>query len=73
MLLTTYEMLMGKTDRPRLSRLPWRYIIIDEGHRLKNSECKLNQELRHYKSRARLLLTGGPQAGCCHGAASAFS
>jgi SNF2 family DNA or RNA helicase len=58
-LLTTYEMLMGKLDRPRLCRLPWRHMIIDEGHRLKSAECKLNAELKHYKARSKLLLTGG--------------
>lgn len=29
--LTTYEFLMGKNDAPRLSRMPWTHIIIDEG------------------------------------------
>ena len=29
--LTTYEYLMGKNDAPRLSRMPWTHIIIDEG------------------------------------------
>lgn len=29
--LTTYEYLMGKLDCPRLSRIAWQYIIIDEG------------------------------------------
>lgn len=58
--LTTYEYLMGRDDRPRLASLPWRYIIVDEGHRLKNSGCKLNAELAHYKAAHRLLLTGTP-------------
>jgi SNF2 family DNA or RNA helicase len=58
--LTTYECLMGKYDRPRLARIPWAYIIIDEGHRLKNAGCKLNAELRLYGSAHRLLLTGTP-------------
>lgn len=31
--LTTYEYLMGKNDRPRLSSIPWLYVIVDEGHR----------------------------------------
>jgi hypothetical protein len=64
-LLTTYEMLMGKSDRPRLARLSWRHIIIDEGHRLKNAGCKLNSELRHYRASAKLLLTGGGWGGAC--------
>ncbi|KAK9827652.1 hypothetical protein WJX81_004004 [Elliptochloris bilobata] len=58
--LTTYEYLMGKHDVPRLSRIPWTHIIIDEGHRLKNAGCKLNMELRRYKAKHRLLLTGTP-------------
>ena len=32
--------------------------MIDEGHRLKNSDCKLSVELRSYRSTSRLLLTG---------------
>jgi SNF2 family DNA or RNA helicase len=58
--LTSYEYLMGASDRPRLSSIPWNYIIIDEGHRLKNSGCKLNAELGHYRATNRLLLTGTP-------------
>lgn len=34
-LLTSYEFLMGKMDRPRLCRVKWGHMIIDEGHRLK--------------------------------------
>jgi SNF2 family DNA or RNA helicase len=106
-LLTSYDFLMAKNDRPRLARarewwaggppqraaaparcvrtrrplavrprcrarraadaalppLPCcsrrrRCIVVDEGHRLKNADCKLSRELRAYRSRARLLLTG---------------
>ncbi|XP_057484084.1 chromatin structure-remodeling complex protein SYD-like isoform X2 [Actinidia eriantha] len=59
-LLTTYEYLMNKHDRPKLSKLHWHYIIIDEGHRIKNASCKLNADLKHYHSSHRLLLTGTP-------------
>ena len=58
--LTSYEYLMGALDRPRLASIPWSYIVIDEGHRLKNSGCKLNAELAHYRAANRLLLTGTP-------------
>ena len=44
--------------RPRLARIPWQYIVLDEGHRLKNAACKLNTELRAYSATHRLLLTG---------------
>ncbi|KAF6176620.1 hypothetical protein GIB67_034482 [Kingdonia uniflora] len=59
-LVTTYEYLMNKHDRPKLSKIQWHYIIIDEGHRIKNASCKLNADLKHYKSTHRLLLTGTP-------------
>lgn len=59
---------MGKADRPRLVRFQWAYLILDEGHRVKNSECKLVAELKLYRSRARLLLTGGDPALCCQSA-----
>ncbi|XP_020090033.1 chromatin structure-remodeling complex protein SYD isoform X2 [Ananas comosus] len=59
-LLTTYEYLMNKHDRPKLSKIHWHYIIIDEGHRIKNASCKLNADLKHYRSFHRLLLTGTP-------------
>ncbi|CAL5198820.1 unnamed protein product [Lathyrus oleraceus] len=59
-LLTTYEYLMNKHDRPKLSKVHWHYIIIDEGHRIKNASCKLNADLKHYQSSHRLLLTGTP-------------
>ncbi|KAL2507883.1 chromatin structure-remodeling complex protein SYD-like [Forsythia ovata] len=59
-LLTTYEYLMNKHDRPKLSKVQWHYLIIDEGHRIKNASCKLNAELKHYRSNHRLLLTGTP-------------
>ncbi|XP_042515442.1 chromatin structure-remodeling complex protein SYD-like isoform X2 [Macadamia integrifolia] len=59
-LLTTYEYLMNKHDRPRLSKIHWHYIVIDEGHRIKNASCKLNADLKLYQSSHRLLLTGTP-------------
>ena len=57
-MLTSYDFMMGKNDRPRLAKLSWEYIIIDEGHRLKNAGCKLNAEIKMYTTHSRLLLTG---------------
>ena len=57
-LLTSYEILMSAHDMPLLSRIPWHYLIVDEGHRLKNGACKLNACLRQYSTKHRLLLTG---------------
>ncbi|EKM60438.1 uncharacterized protein PHACADRAFT_179732 [Phanerochaete carnosa HHB-10118-sp] len=58
-LLTTYEYIIK--DRPVLSRMKWVHMIIDEGHRMKNTQSKLSQTLtQHYHSRYRLILTGTP-------------
>jgi SWI/SNF-related matrix-associated actin-dependent regulator of chromatin subfamily A protein 2/4 len=59
-LLTTYEYIMR--DRSILSKVAWKYLIVDEGHRMKNHHCKLTQILNTYYSNAphRLLLTGTP-------------
>ncbi|CAF0719952.1 unnamed protein product [Adineta ricciae] len=59
-LLTTYEYIMR--DRAVLSKAPWKYLIVDEGHRMKNHHCKLTQILNTYYNNAshRLLLTGTP-------------
>ena len=57
-LLTSYEILMSGHDMPLLSSIPWHYLIVDEGHRLKNGACKLNACLRQYSTEHRILLTG---------------
>jgi SNF2 family DNA or RNA helicase len=58
--LTSYEFLINKKDVARLSAQPWHYLILDEGHRIKNAECQLSRVLRTYKIRHKLLLTGTP-------------
>lgn len=58
-LLTTYEFVVR--DKHILGKIHWKYIIMDEGHRMKNADCKLALTLgAKYKSRNRLLLTGTP-------------
>jgi SWI/SNF-related matrix-associated actin-dependent regulator of chromatin subfamily A protein 2/4 len=58
-LLTTYEYVIK--DKSVLAKIPWKYMIIDEGHRMKNHHCKLTQVLNtHYNAPFRLLLTGTP-------------
>ncbi|KAJ6091304.1 hypothetical protein N7467_003273 [Penicillium canescens] len=55
---TSYDICIN--DRKFLSQYQWRYIVVDEGHRLKNMDCKLMQELMTYNSANRLLITGTP-------------
>ncbi|KAK3777842.1 hypothetical protein RRG08_038090 [Elysia crispata] len=56
--ITSYEIAM--IDRKYLGNHEWKYLIVDEGHRIKNTHCRLIKELRMYKSTHRLLLTGTP-------------
>lgn len=56
--VTTYEMILK--DRVHLSAYNWGYIVVDEGHRLKNLNCKLMQEIKKYPSAGRMILTGTP-------------
>lgn len=55
---TTYEMVIR--DRANLSKINWSFIIIDEGHRMKNFDSKLFKELKTFTSATRLLITGTP-------------
>ncbi|KAI9279980.1 SNF2 family N-terminal domain-containing protein [Sporodiniella umbellata] len=57
-IVTSYEIVMN--DRKYLQRYNWKYIVVDEGHRIKNMNCRLIRELKTYSSANRLLLTGTP-------------
>jgi ATP-dependent DNA helicase len=56
--ITTYEMIIK--DRVHLANYKWGYIVVDEGHRLKNLNCKLIKEIKKYESAGRMILTGTP-------------
>ena len=47
-LLTTYDYTMK--DKKFLRKIPWQYIVIDEGHRMKNAHCKFSQVQCVYSS-----------------------
>ena len=54
-------------DVAQLRKVPWKFVIIDEGHRLKNMNCRLIRELKTICDQHsgaspcnRLLLTGTP-------------
>lgn len=53
-LVTTYEFIMY--DRSKLSKVDWKYIIIDEAQRMKDRESVLARDLDRY----RCHLTGTP-------------
>ncbi|KAJ0093614.1 hypothetical protein Patl1_25418 [Pistacia atlantica] len=57
-LITHYDLIMR--DRQYLKKVHWIYMIVDEGHRLKNHECALAKTIAGYQIQRRLLLTGTP-------------
>lgn len=56
--VTTYEMVFR--DSSLLAKYNWDYMILDEGHRVKNIKCKLLRKLKCIRAGAKLILTGTP-------------
>lgn len=58
-LITTYEYVIR--EKAILAKMKWAHMIIDEGHRMKNTNSKLSQTLTSfYSTKYRLILTGTP-------------
>lgn len=57
-IITSYEIILR--DFEYLNRISWKFLLVDEGHRLKNVNCKLIRELKRLKTSNRLLITGTP-------------
>ncbi|KAL9258714.1 ATP-dependent DNA helicase DDM1-like protein [Drosera capensis] len=57
--VTSYEVALNDAKR-YLRHYKWKYVVVDEGHRLKNSKCKLVKELKQLSMENKLLLTGTP-------------
>ncbi|CAJ0943274.1 unnamed protein product, partial [Mesorhabditis belari] len=62
--VTSYEMVLR--CRATLRKFVWKYLIIDEAHRIKNEKSKLSEVVRELKSKNRLLITGTPLQNNLH-------
>ncbi|KAL3832846.1 hypothetical protein ACJIZ3_007582 [Penstemon smallii] len=58
-IITSYEIALCDARR-KLRHYSWKFLVVDEGHRLKNSKCKLVKELKYLNVENKLLLTGTP-------------
>lgn len=54
--VTSYEIVL--VEKAALKKINWKYLIIDEAHRIKNDESKLSVVVRSFRSKNRLLITG---------------
>ncbi|XP_078719155.1 SWI/SNF-related matrix-associated actin-dependent regulator of chromatin subfamily A member 5 isoform X1 [Lampetra fluviatilis] len=62
--VTSYEIVIR--EKSVFKKFNWRYLVIDEAHRIKNEKSKLSDIVREFKSTNRLLLTGTPLQNNLH-------
>ena len=53
--ITTYEFTLR--DRSKLAKVDWKYVVMDEAHRIKDRTSKLADAVDRLQSERRLLLT----------------
>lgn len=57
-LLVSYDVFLK--DSEFLDSIQWQVLVIDEGHRIKNSEGKKNNAMKKLNTKQRIILTGTP-------------
>jgi len=57
-LITTFEGARLTSDK--LRKINWEYLILDEAHKIKNTESLLRASLNDIPTKRRVLLTGTP-------------
>jgi len=62
--ITTYEVM--NLEKHVLMKIGWRFLIVDEAHRLKNEASQFAQNIRMLETQHRLLLTGTPLQNNLH-------
>eukprot|EP00967_Tisochrysis_lutea_P064284 scaffold83210_cov27-Tisochrysis_lutea.AAC.2 len=62
--ITTFETAIS--EKAAIEKIVWRYLIIDEAHRIKNDQGKLSQVVRLFSTHYRLLITGTPLQNNLH-------
>jgi len=62
--VTSYEMILR--EKSVFKKFNWKYMVIDEAHRIKNEASKLSVVIREIKTANRLLITGTPLQNNLH-------
>ncbi|CAG0923058.1 unnamed protein product [Notodromas monacha] len=62
--VTSYEMVIR--EKSVLKKIAWKYMVIDEAHRIKNEKSKLSDIVREFNTQNRLLITGTPLQNNLH-------
>jgi len=63
-LVSSYEGVLK--EKSKLSNINWKYLIIDEAHRIKNENSSLSKVVRIMKTEFRILITGTPLQNNLH-------
>eukprot|EP00741_Cyanophora_paradoxa_P007349 tig00001107_g7109.t1 len=64
LVVTSYEAVRG--DGEALARLAWSYLVLDEGHVIKNPKSKVARAVKGLPAAHRLLLSGTPIQNSAH-------
>ncbi|KAG5444873.1 DNA excision repair protein ERCC-6 [Clonorchis sinensis] len=59
-LLTTYQTLVTYQDVLTAVEPSWTYLILDEGHKIKNPEAEVTHAVKRFATSHRLILSGSP-------------
>ena len=58
--ITTYGMVLNRAEQLSPDGFIWDYVVLDEGHTIKNYSAQISQAVRMLRSKRRLVMTGTP-------------
>lgn len=64
MVVTSFE--GARLCLKHLRKIKWKYLVIDEAHKIKNEQSMLSQVVRSLHTKNKLLLTGTPLQNNLH-------
>lgn len=58
LVITSFD--IARIDHEKLNRIEWQYVIVDEGHNIKNPDAKRTKAIKTINGQNKLVLTGTP-------------